>query len=1593
MALDTYLIRRSTPGQLRDYYRNLIHETSGDQNVSGNSITLLLIEAIDRRSIAPIAFTIWLGVSKSAFAIQQGLSQKISVTIRKHSIKSLRKAFCSSKWKSTRDDLGGVEGLLNILSELSIKELRDAFIALGRCGRGKDLSEKRQYITELFMGLQPDTFPNSAFKTTDKRPVGRHCHHLIQSCTEEIVERIVSGDLKGKWEDIKEKNLMTFHPNFMRREQLRALSAEPGLSIDKRSSEKPEKQFSRSIGTLPLSFLSMEYSIAALEKLTEVDSFILEDDVFINDLVRPLMHRAVKKKVELSKLQNIVNMTIQYLDKHTYLCSDISTREADVLHLVARCWAQKPEMFEKQLRRLCSYHEFASSLDSGLVDWDDFLNGIPKHQRYALLQLCMQESTGIDIDNDEDLKKIKGNLSHGLMDALYPQDALSLFTRVRNARGDENLVDSGGWHSLFATTHEFCGSGDDPDLYHIVLLNRNKAREEARSVAIHQIENRKKKAQLAAVSEQRTFYAKSALAYSVASDDFDLYEDTLEWTKRFLRDPLVFRGLYPPTYPDELVNFLSGIPHHLGNLTESDLQTRVKSGNVVLQRLFDTACSAISEPSFQIMDWEGTLGLFQLVVDERIKGSRRLKKSLGASDEAMYRILWEDTITMLLTVEEKAHSDKHQKMKIDVVRGPFSFGRTYQEPTRTKEVSTFTFFDNLAQARDEYWQQMRDRNAEVRTLPKSLPRGLPLQHLIAPFCFDEPNLKELAPYIASRAKAVLFPDPTDVLQPIPDATNTKLTSAIGTFIDDYHYALLVYIPKSCSKDERSRRIKGVWEYAIGPLSQSRMTREESVRFWANQLPDDIKEWSEIKYTQVPRDTWPIIPEVEERNWKPFDAGRPNYPSRELGQLTYIDLSLGVHNFDNTYDRITIRTTDLSRYDNPELPAHEVDKDTIWDSARKMGEGGVLSALLYLEMMWGTCVGGILEKPFPSENDVRYPRLALDASFQGDELSPEAAAKNIRGHLDAIPPSLLSISAENMMGALIGSDSDENGTSLQEQEFANEVIKSLKTFDDKLDENPAATLTTPSPMHESPKPRVKVTTVKLLAQLLRNADFIDEELALSTLTRLLDEAKHVDSLLMMLNTASIERQERILSKLESVIPLAGNLNERSPLTENDWKIAEETFALPEYPRASLSASTPILDMLKQHFEEGKNNGEQLQVYVNRILLPTLGLLKLQTGRWVSLFLKNHGFSDTEIEIPHVPQRSDNITRLLTKSGVNYLPRTLLEEFITYLTFHINPPESIKAFNKRLRDNPSTRSNSDVQAWLSLYGEAENAITNLTNLNLFSLLEHPTKLVDDIGMTPQVIQEQFLKLFTAIISADAPLYTGITNALLNPTLIRTYLIKPWWENHGKPILSAMIAYTNTLRTLEWERNPKRTPAVLPDTFPWRLYLLDYPWPAKNEKREDRDERCKRFADQLDKLIHEIGGSMYHVKLAQLKDYLALDPVSSGGSPVWSMRKIGRNYIGYRKQDVLHDVLMRNRVVSALYLGDVSKTRLSWITTVEVLKVEVAACLMGLVSCEDGARKVVGGEVMGRVRERVEGWKSCENEDVRRFGHVVENDFLKE
>lgn len=1663
-SINTSLLRNSAFDKLLAEFKTI------QQQWPDNEITEQLLDAIEHGSISPTAFDAWFRVCKTPSVIKRALSQKVSVRIRFLGIGQLKKGLASKQWEDLWDGLGGTAGLLMIFSELSVLEVKAACKAIGRCAKEHDTVAKRNRVTELFKGLYPTVFQDATASSNDMRPLSKFYQALLPSCTQDLVERVLSEQQAGSWQDVRDKKLLETHPGSIEKTALSAVFEQltPDAKSKQRLSNLTMRYPSHVTAELGLS-ASMSFTIRLLRDVIQEESMEIENEWYITNAIRPLLRRAIRKHTSWTRTQEIVTITLEFLKQRPQAVKFLTSGKGDILHLVALCWSRRSALFEISLRRLL-HLVFACKACFG--DVENLLVGVPKSRRYALLHLCCMEVMGVDLDLEQDLSTSHGALPPSLLNSLDAATALTLLQRLRRARGDANLVQLGLHGSVLATPRTLDEYEGDPDIYCAVLLHRNGQWKESESHIAAIIEERKTKVRLTPDRDARAQRALSVWACVNASGSLKLLSENIQWARSFIRDQLTASKLFS-TYYDETYRLLSGPPIQKDYYFKpQDIRQRVEQANAIMIELLYIACSATREPHFQATDWRQTLELFTRVLERRVELSAALKREISLSDAETYSLLWEHTIAMLVQAERLIVDEEYRKLRPGTLIGIISWSSVFAStPLEHCGKDVWRFVDNLARARDKLWTELRAaRYPDVLTLPESFPRGLPLQSLLCIWdshgngsyqhrCAWEyscdwhldhvdyagtwfPSIADLAevlPYIFLRVKKALFLDPEIALRPVP--LDEPVQQAIGTFVDSYTYALQLYIAEACDSSRTEERLRAVWGHATGALSAQRMDKDEAVRYWKRTIPPYLlqtlsKIAPEHESLRLPKSDSPS----QTQEWNPL-GGQSIFTSnkaRSLGEATYVDLTaLGVE--------ADQRSSEVwSQYSPPKPSVPEsARRSSIWApnlyaAGSESHEAAVLAALLYLDTKYGTAQR-LLATPFPSSGDVRYPCVYLDEDFLSlNALDVSAAA--CYASQSCAPPQLVHKVAAALIGRLISAPSSHVSHILENAAF--EVVRALSQGDrpiiafdlilevlinlpdasswhrtlfnngflqrisasdarrciskyallvgerletqrrlKKSEANPyqleEGIPTRIPPTHDNggdgaKPPSLKITTLKALAQLLRGSIYISDDASLEILASLSRRVSQIDvrvsilrTLLSKLDGTRPELWNDVLLSLESFIPLIGSLNEREPLTpaalnqSNPEDLGRNSTLLPSLQLTAISsweADSPMLGAVLSHFHE-LQDGHLSSMYVKRIMIPIATCLEEQVAQWTRLFLKKYAPESMDVLATVLPPIAKNVSIvdvILSKARVKSyrVPQVLLDKLVAYIKFKAEPPEPIRVFNETLDTDPAVRSRQEVEMWFQLYGRLENRATpswrSLLPFERISHFEEGLSATMSPFVTARTYQEAFSAIFRTLLSTDSPSYNRLGSFV--STIYESEARKrSCWEDYGRAMIESMIADVQRIRTREWERNKDRKPAVLPDIFFWRLLLLSCPpddQPDLNPN-ETCERRCQNFAQQLANVLDEISGSMYHEKLLAIKNYVRSN---------------------------------QSALLTALYLGDVSKTRLSWLTIPELLRVDLAAYMML------DSRRFDIAPLQGRLKVLLNDWIVNENEEVRRTGYKV-------
>jgi hypothetical protein len=413
--------------------------------------------------------------------------------------------------------------------------------------------------------------------------------------------------------------------------------------------------------------------------------------------------------------------------------------------------------------------------------------------------------------------------------------------------------------------------------------------------------------------------------------------------------------------------------------------------------------------------------------------------------------------------------------------------------------------------------------------------------------------------------------------------------------------------------------------------------------------------------------------------------------------------------------------------------------------------------------------------------------------------------------------------------------------------------------------------------QQPQPQslVKVTTVKYLAQLLDNAEYLSADAAVDVLVELFQAGTHrdirlatLDSLLNLLSNLCVGSEttwktnplvEKIMDSLETVILVVGSINERRPPRSEDWKEASETGILPEISDTS-TGLPPLLSAIFTACDETyKYNGlRKLQAeFVTRYLLPTLKLSQSEHRKWVEMFLAKHKANLGLDDLPPTPI-SPKLWDILVQKYPDFIPRTVLDDFNKHIVMTIGPPSVLKTFNKSLRNNVDLRNTPDVQHWLSVFDEGVNHYLSSGTHTLVSVIHHnqPSSLVHN-GISFDNVQDviiQHASLFLEKYETYAHIWNNFIADLRRPSkliypvsdtnALRSLILT--WHTSGRIVLekvTALVLEKRSRQTQERERS------ILPSVRKLQLWLLPYPClPDIIELDDD----CQKLARELEQLL---------------------------------------------------------------------------------------------------------------------------------------------
>ncbi|KAL6400023.1 hypothetical protein AUP68_17439 [Ilyonectria robusta] len=416
--------------------------------------------------------------------------------------------------------------------------------------------------------------------------------------------------------------------------------------------------------------------------------------------------------------------------------------------------------------------------------------------------------------------------------------------------------------------------------------------------------------------------------------------------------------------------------------------------------------------------------------------------------------------------------------------------------------------------------------------------------------------------------------------------------------------------------------------------------------------------------------------------------------------------------------------------------------------------------------------------------------------------------------------------------------------------------------------------------------IKVTTVKMMAQLLQGTIFIDASSSCDILIGLLAEVRHIDAQITIVSSLISTMEEptcppqlraRILDAFETyVVPVATQINERRPLTEADW----ERVTTDKEPIPDVSESSAILSLLVGRAHSAKLKGDDKMRFA-QLIMSVLEQSAVNNGRWMNLFLvKNNLTLDPNERLPSAPT-SLSIFVSIFQDWMDYMPASLLEMLRAIVLANLDPSPGIARITKAVRGNSNLVNSNAGNHWFAQFDKAGITAFGLGVNHAALALQYPdiqSKLERGKGITSPMLRDFVLAVAERLtIMGD----TGLLDDLVSRLCQARFLGRDEWNGwrlNCVPVVKEIVVRVKAIRLdreAQWGTTTRSVPLVLPNTL--RLYIMVLPIPYSKSSDPAFPEEIDAFISELSKLIDELAKRRlpYHEDFSRLKEEVLRAP----------------------------------------------------------------------------------------------------------------------
>lgn len=404
-----------------------------------------------------------------------------------------------------------------------------------------------------------------------------------------------------------------------------------------------------------------------------------------------------------------------------------------------------------------------------------------------------------------------------------------------------------------------------------------------------------------------------------------------------------------------------------------------------------------------------------------------------------------------------------------------------------------------------------------------------------------------------------------------------------------------------------------------------------------------------------------------------------------------------------------------------------------------------------------------------------------------------------------------------------------------------------------------------------RPSIKVTVVKMLAQVLRGADYCDCTRACSVLISLFRGSLQLDirvaafeSLTDMLGREDEQVDQTIVAfAQQDVVPVAGSLNEWRPTREEEWRAAEsDGAALPEIYEPKDETCGPLMSAIlsaRTRFPVGSN---ERQRWIEAVVIPAFELSATNNQRFCVLFAQRKGFALPDGILPAIPVKPDALLQHFESDDPELLNQNFLDAVKGYVRSQLAPHPILRAVTKEVKGDAQLLKSDGGQHWLQLWGwKYKQSGPNRPPRGLTQILQflqvYLPGTASSRGMTVKAARDFARDTFTLLLDQSRVNELWI---LWNSMGLERSDDCQNWNSQVLPLFQFFIARIDALRTPQWQRDPQRQPAWLPNAFALKTLVLCQRYQVH---KHIATEKIDDFAAEVLSLIGELASAatLYH------------------------------------------------------------------------------------------------------------------------------------